>query len=71
MTMVQSLETHERRFTGTAVVSAPHFTAGICFRRGRVSRVHPSMRYMEGWSYQRLERFVDNQNWDVIKLREE
>ncbi len=58
------------RFSGTAVVSAPHLTAGIHFRRGRVARVHERFRYMEGWTYEELERWVDRHGWDVIKLKE-
>jgi hypothetical protein len=70
MALVLALEARPK-FTGIAVVAAPHFTAGISFRRGRISRVHPDLSYMEvGWTYEQLERFVDFQHWDVIKLRE-
>jgi hypothetical protein len=56
MGLVLDLDDARPKFTGIAVVAAPHFTAGISFRRGRISRVHPDLSYMEvGWTYEQCK----------------
>lgn len=44
-------------------VSAPHFTAGVEARDGRIVRAAPIVRYMVGWTGDRFAAYCRHKGW--------
>ena len=53
---------------GTLQVSAPHFVAGVVLVASRVTEAAPILRYMRGWSYQRVLEFAKRKGWLVARV---
>ena len=48
-----------------AVIDAPHFYAGIVLRRDRVIEAADIVRYMRGWSRERVRNYCQSKGWRV------
>jgi len=47
-------------------IEAPHFVAGAEVRDGVVSRAAPILKYMRGWTFQRVLEYARRKGWKVI-----
>jgi len=48
-----------------AVIVAPHFYCGIVLREDRVIEAAPIVRYMRGWSRDRVREYCAGKRWKV------
>jgi hypothetical protein len=48
-----------------AQVSAPHFVAGIVLCDDKVTKAAPILRFMRGWSRDRVRSHCHENNWDI------
>jgi hypothetical protein len=55
-------------FSGLVTIVAPHFTAGIVIDCNRVKKAPPWLRYMECWTVEQLQKFVQDQHWKMMEL---
>jgi hypothetical protein len=53
-----------------AQVSAPHFTAGIVLRNDRVTEAPRILRYMRGWSRDRVRDYCKNKAWAICVVKQ-
>lgn len=44
------------------IISAPHFTAGYDTSSGNIA---PIIKYMKGWSLERIQAYCDKKGWTV------
>jgi hypothetical protein len=55
-------------FSGLVAIVAPHFTAGIVIDCNRVKKAPPWLRFMECWTVEELQKFVQDQHWKMVEL---
>jgi hypothetical protein len=55
-------------FSGLVAIEAPHFTAGIVIDCDRVKKAPLWLRYMECWTFEQLQKFVQDQHWKMVEL---
>ena len=55
-------------FSGLVAIEAPHFTAGIVIDCNRVKKAPLWLRYMECWTFEQLQKFVQDQHWKMVEL---
>ena len=55
-------------FSGLVAIEAPHFTAGIVIDCERVKKAPLWLRYMECWTFEQLQKFVQDQHWKMVEL---
>lgn len=48
-------------------IVAPHFVAGIVIEDGKVVRAAPIVRYMLGWSEDRVREYVNRKGWKATR----
>jgi hypothetical protein len=48
-----------------AAIDAPHFYAGIVLRRDKVVEAANIVRYMKGWSRDRVRSYCKEKKWKV------
>ena len=48
-----------------AVIDAPHFYCGIVLRQDHVVEAAPIVKYMKGWSRDRVREYCQKKNWKV------
>ncbi len=53
-----------------AAVDAPHFHAGIVLRADRVVEAAPILKYMTGWSRDRVRSYCAAKGWRVSIVRQ-
>jgi len=53
-----------------ASIEAPHFCAGIVLRNNRVVEAADIVRYMKGWSRDRVRLYCANAGWRVSVVSE-
>jgi hypothetical protein len=61
-------------FTGIVAIELPDFRAGIAVHKNRVIKAPKRLQYMDGWTLDQLEEFVDSlkkSDWKLYRLREE
>lgn len=51
-------------------IAAPHLVAGIVVKGDRVILAAPILRYMTGWSADRVRSFVRGKGWSATVVRE-
>lgn len=51
-----------------ARIVAPHFVCGILIADGRVSATAPIVRYMLGWSPQRVLSYCNHKGWEIARV---
>ena len=44
-------------------ISAPHFVAGLWLDKGRVQQTAPILRYMQGWTAAKMDRYCQRKGW--------
>lgn len=44
-------------------IDAPHFNAGLVFRKNRVDEAAPILSYMVGWSPKRVRAYAKKKRW--------
>jgi len=49
-------------------ITAPHFTAGIVARDGRVIEAAPIVRFMKGWNGERVATYCKRKGWKWERL---
>jgi hypothetical protein len=60
---------HEACLPGVlARVTAPHFVAGLVLRAATVHEAAPILRYMLGWSAQRVARYCAHKGWGIARV---
>jgi hypothetical protein len=50
-------------------IDAPHFYCGVILCNDRVIRAAPIVRYMRGWTADRLRRYCQRRGWQVIETK--
>jgi len=53
-----------------AEIDAPHFNAGIVLRNDRVVEAADIVRYMRGWSRERVRKYCHAKQWKVSVVHE-
>ena len=53
-----------------AVIDAPHFYCGIVLREDKVIETAPIVRYMKGWSRDRVREYCREKQWKVSVVSE-
>jgi hypothetical protein len=53
-----------------AVIEAPHFYCGIVLRRDRVVVAADIVRYMRGWSRDRVRAYCSKKGWKISVVTE-
>jgi hypothetical protein len=48
-----------------AVIDAPHFYAGIVLVDDKVTRAAPIVKYMRGWSRDKVRTYCQSKGWHV------
>lgn len=52
-------------------VDAPHFVAGIVFDQNTVKRAAPIIKYMTGWSKEKMTTYCEYRGWKIIEHTED
>lgn len=53
-----------------AQIKAPHFCAGIILRRDRVIEASDIIKYMKGWTRDRVRAYCKEKGWSVEVVSE-
>jgi hypothetical protein len=53
-----------------AQIDAPHFHAGIVLQADRVVEAAPIVKYMKGWTRERVRKYCNNRGWKVSVVHE-
>ena len=53
-----------------AAIDAPHFMAGIVLRKDKVVEAADIVRYMRGWSRDRVRQYCKDKGWKVSVVTE-
>jgi len=51
-------------------VTAPHFSAGLLLRKGRVHEAAPILHYMKGWYLSEVTSYCAKKRWTLIRVDE-
>lgn len=51
-------------------ICSPHFVAGILVSRRRVIEAAPIVRYMVGWSSERVIAYCKRKHWTAKRIKE-
>jgi hypothetical protein len=49
-----------------AQITAPYFCAGIVLRHGRVAEAAPIVKFMLGWSRDRVRYYCSQRGWKIV-----
>ncbi len=52
------------------VIQAPHFVAGVCMWDDVGVRAAPILKYMVGWGFPKIERYVARKGWKLVQLKD-
>jgi hypothetical protein len=47
------------------IIDAPHFYAAVVLRCDVVIRAAPILKYMMGWSSERVKQYARRKGWDI------
>lgn len=46
-------------------IVAPHFVCGVVIENGKITTAAPIVKYMLGWTRQRLQTYAAGKGWTV------
>lgn len=48
-------------------IDAPHFNAGVVFDQNTVKKAAPIIKYMTGWSKEKMVAYCESKGWKVLE----
>jgi hypothetical protein len=58
----------ERKSEALGRIEAPHFVAGIVFRDRIAVDAAPIVKYMHGWSVERVRDYCQRKEWEFYRV---
>jgi len=46
-------------------ITAPHFVAGLVIEEGSVKRVAPIIKYMRGYTIEKVRKYCERKGWTL------